>query len=680
MNRDSLVYRVAIGLLGIDANSTPISPPIAAGYSLSRRVVAGLLGVRLPTAGYSQRLQGVSGADAEAMRRPAAVERQVSIRPRGIAGNVRTSIKLCLFIACVAIFLFDSSEWLGRWSLAPRFAGLAFVFYVSQLQAARTSKTRIRQPYYRSPLLQVPQVRARQLLQESREATWISTGHAEVFTRAILYPSEFQPRIVEAYELDQRFMRRKVSVEIQIPDRLMQSADRGSDPDGDEPTILYPIMVSSKGVLQDNFVIWGPDGSQLSTLSYREYLRVAARAFHFLLAAAYNELPDAELPTYAVDLELAAIWEIIKGSDGRNEMTSGSDVLQSLHSLRADKQAIRMVEQFVALLSTHYAIVAVVPVPKNGRFTITYESTLVPERRQKANVRLKSLLARFRRKTCSLNADSDSSRAWSADLRLSLDKAWECQSYHVMVHCPEGFYVARQELEVPDGYLKRIAPGAPTPPYVRFRRPGQSYAHFYARFMPPPKGALPDIRYSGAMQAENIPHLLLDFSEVPPGSVCYAALSAIATSVLIWLTGYGLQHSVGALSGTDTLALLLFFSAVVASWLGLIKAVSRWSGRMLAVRLSSGCTALTSSLAIVLYLLYHTSPVSDEVIHGSHRETFRLALLGITPWPWMLLLLVALLNASYGSYRWWTNSWQFRYLTAHDDAGERTTLDGADSG
>lgn len=581
----------------------------------------------------------------------------------------------------MAIFLFDSSEWLGRWSLAPRFAGLALVFYVSQLQAVKTSKKLIRQPHYRSPLLQVPQVRARQLLQEAREATWISAGHAEVFTRAILHPSEFQPRIVEAYELDQRSMRRKVKVDIQIPHQLMQSVGRGSDSDGDDPTILYPIMVSSKGVLHDNLIIQGPDGSSLSTLSYREYLKVAARAFHFLLAAAYNELPDAELPTYAVDLELAAIWEIINGGDGRNEMTSDSDITQSLQSLRADKQAIRMAEQLVALLSTRYAIVAVVPVPKNGRFTITYKSTLVPERRQVASVRLRSLVARFRRKTRSLNAGSDSSRAWSADLRLSLDKAWECQSYHVMVQCPEGFYVARQELEVPDGYLKRIAPGAPTPPYVRFRRLGQSYAHFYARFLPPPRGALTDIRYNGAAQVEKTPRLLLDFSEIPPGSVCYAALAAIATSVLIWLTGYGLQHSVGVLSGTDTLALLLFFSAVAATWLGLVKAASQWSSRMLAVRLSSACTALASSLAIVLYLLYHTGPVSNKVIHGSHRETFKLALLGITQLPWMLLLMVALLNASYVSYKWWINSWQFRYLAVRDDAGERTALlDRADSG
>jgi len=546
------------------------------------------------------------------------------------------------------------------------------------------------------------------------ESAGVALEQAEAFTAAIIDLGGLRKRVVEQYVPDSRTLQQRVTVEMQMPQSVLTSQENGAT--RGRSRLLVPVILPPKGELLDNLVVYGNDDSLLDTLSYREYLSVAAGVLHMLLAVACDVLPS-QLPEHVLRCEFYAIWGLVSRVDGRpdrdaarrghaladthcrDEGVTGpesADVPQAATSATAppaeagaatgpspaeppdvangcpsardiatriqgltegivNRQALRMAAYLAEILATHYAIVADVAVPDDGRFIIKYERTFIPDFRPAPHTRSKprhngaSWLMRIGGILNVLFGTGP------VDIRVSMDNAWTCQSYHAHVNCPPGLYLSHQELDVPDGYMDRKAKGAPTPPHVRFRRRlGQSYAHFYGRYLPMPR------------EGEQRPKLILDFHEMPPGSVFGAALSAQAAAVLVWIIGFAVSHAPGHGLGTDAPVVLLAFPGVAASWLGFDTFSRRLFEGALTARLSLACTAVVSMMAAALYLLRNTPTATA---HKPHSAAHTLALLGVSEVPWILLLVVALFNALYLTYRWLINSWRFSYFASRPDPG-----------
>ncbi len=632
-------------------------------------------------------------------------------------------LRLVTFIFFAVATLVDTAWLIGRWSLALRIGSAIIVAGMVQRYTNRTFKRSVRDSGQFSEFKQLGDQRAGQLQTEVSQANFINLEQAEVFARAIVETTALHQRIIEDYQPNKRTLRRQVTIDVQIPRRTLCRAMGATGSDGApgeaasggdytgvagkaaELVMLYPIVVPPKSVFYDDLRVRGAGGESLATLSYREYLHVAASVVRLLLAAACNAPPE-DLPEEALKCEHGAVGGIIRRIDGRPPASratddsgtasasatavevaeAGRELARSLLNLNLKsifgdsaagepparmatrRRAIRMAAELVEVLSTHYAIVAVVPVPTTGRFTISYEFTTIPELNLTPDLGGYDSTSRLRRLTRALRTRLYillSTRP--IDVKLSLDNAWTCQSYHVMVHCPSELYLAKQQLDVEEGYLQRVARRAPSPPHVRFRRRlGQSYAHLYARFLPPPHGPKRDKHGNIIGPAEKAPKLVLHFQEVPPGSVCRAALAAIASAALVWIIGYGLSHNRDLVLGTEAPVLLLAFPGVAASWLGFDGDAHLFEGTLTA-RLSLACTALVSLIATGLYLLHRqvAGALPDVARHAASGTP--LGVLGITDWPWAALTAFGVFNASYMTYRWGINSWRFKHLADRPD-------------
>jgi hypothetical protein len=621
-------------------------------------------------------------------------------------------LKLVLFLLFAGAILVDTRRWLGEWAVAARILGVLSAVLMTHRYTTTSFKDRVRASHHPPTFTQVPDSRAKQILEEIQQESRITLNQAEVFTRAIVETTELHQRIVEEYRPNRRTLRKKVNIDVQIPTHIMdRDINRAEETDASVGTFLYPVVVPPKGVFYDDLCIRDADGHELPILSYREYLHVAVNVIHFLLGVACDTPPN-ELPADAVACEHDAVWGVISRIDGRppgenppsdgqtvaaesghrahsaadvpaedgQEAPTSEDVeqagrelarlVQTLRTVSSHpdrRRAIRMAAQLVEVLSTHYAIVVAAPVPASGRFAISYECTAIPELDLASGLkRGHSMPGRFIKRLHEFKTRLYiflSTRP--VDVKLSLDNAWTCQSYHVLVHCPDSLYLTHQELVVPDHYLERTARRSPTLPHVRFRRRlGQPYAHLYARFLPTPRRAV--IKHGKiARPAERAPKLLLHFHEVPPGSVCSAALAAIASTVLVWIIGYGLSHGNDPVLSTETPALLLAFPGVAASWLGFDGDIHLFEGTLTA-RLSLACTAVISLIATGLYVLHHEA-AGSKIAHALHTAHSVVGILGITLWPWAALTIVGVFNSSYLAYRWSINSWRFRYLADRPD-------------
>lgn len=633
-------------------------------------------------------------------------------------------LRLITFIFFAVAMLVDTAWLIGRWSLALRIGSALIVAGMVQGYTNRTFKRSVINSSQISEFDQLADHLAGQLQTEVSQANFVNLEQAEVFARAIVETTALHQRIVEDYQPNKRTLRRQVTIDIQIPRRTLcramgisgTDAAHGEAASGGDVTgagggrtaelvMLYPIVVPPKSVFYDDLRVRGAGGETLATLSYREYLHVAGSVVRLLLASACNAPPE-ELPEEAMERERRALWGIIRRIDGRSSASgvtddsghasaiatavevaeAGRELARSLLNLNLKsifddsaahetaarmatrRRAIRMAAELVEVLSTHYAIVAVVPVPVTGRFAIRYECMTIPELNLTPDLDRDGSTSWLRRGTRALRTRLHillSTRP--IDVKLSLDNAWTCQSYHVMVHCPSELYLAKQQLDVEEGYLQRVARRAPAPPHIRFRRRlGQSYAHLYARFLPPPHGPKRDNHGNIIGPAEKAPKLLLHFQEVPPGSVCRAALAAIASTVLVWIIGYGLSHNRGLVLGTEAPVLLLAFPGVAASWLGFDGDAHLFEGTLTA-RLSLACTALVSLIATGLYLLHRqvAGALPDAAQHPASGAPF--GVLGITDWPWAALTVFGVFNASYMTYRWGINSWRFKHLADRPD-------------
>lgn len=528
----------------------------------------------------------------------------------------------------------------------------------------------------------VPEAQAHEL-QRLAGRVQLTASQARIFALAILEPAELRQRVAEYYTPGQRTLEQQVSIEVQIPRRLLAPVGKpiGTGVNG-ETDIKLPLLVLPKGALNDNLEVTSGDEEFVSVLSYREYLQLIAGILRVFLAAAYgiHVGSRARFPSMApgsaaedpIAVEHRALCEIIKRAQTNIEVKSSrgaspisdkaQEVAGELEKLPIPDETNRvhllLAGALVRQLSLHYALVASVPVNSSGRFIIKYKRTRIPE--------------------LELSSDGDEEQAtrkrgfiaerfsylkgWlrvllgtrPVNVTVALDNAWTCQSYHVHVQAPEGFYLARQNFEASEQYKgktnpKHKAKGAPTPVHYRFRRRlGQSYAHFYGRFFPLP------------VEGERRPRLQLAFFEVPPSSDFSAAIAAVAGFGLVWLVGFVVSRKPGL--NSDAPAFLLAFPGVAASWIGFDAPEHRLFEDTLCSRLSLVLTAAISVAASGLYIM-NTSKLS--VFNQSMPA--HVSVFGVDKIFWGLLTAVSFFNALYLLCRWHRNAWRFKHLAERRD-------------
>lgn len=438
--------------------------------------------------------------------------------------------------------------------------------------------------------------------------------------------------------------------------------------------ILFPVLVPRKGEMVDNLRVLAADGSAVPVLSYRQYLQLVAKVLRTLLDIAYGEDISNGRHADALEAERTALQAVMRRATAEKEKAGddheGSNALYRAAAGGRPKlvnpAALRLAAQLVKKLSSHYAVVAAVPCPVDGRFVVSYERMMTP--------------------TLALAPWSEGILSWlkararlllgsrPVDFSISLDNAWTTQSYHLMIDCQEGVFVGVQEAQDLVGYLdahwndrqsrleqsfaleKTALPLdhlTTPPPYYRFRRrAGQRYAHFYTRFFPEPREKLPD--------GDRIPEVRFRFYEVPPGSVFRALIAATAAALLIWLIGFVASREPDP--GTDVPAFLLVFPAVAAAWLGFDGQPKRLLEGTLAARISLLGTVLCSIAASGLFMVYKAGlPFLQWKVPADMQ------ILGITSAAWSVLMLLAVLNATTTGYAYLARTWEFMHLSGRTD-------------
>ncbi|MEV4711366.1 hypothetical protein [Micromonospora sp. NPDC049374] len=545
---------------------------------------------------------------------------------------------------------------------------------------------------------------AGQALAASRQSE-ADAERARIFTSAIIFPANVRQRLTERYEPGQRTLIQQVSIDVQLHPRVVmkllhpglkngqndrniplqrfgeaspkaneqehwgQASGPGSQ---DHSMILFPILVPRKGELVDNLHVRAADGSELPVLSYRQYLQLVARSLRTLLDIAYSGDISEQSRSEAFEAEQLALRAIMRrtkkeaidpSSTEVNRDQSGVNALRNLAKKKngatvQNHAAISLAVELVNKLSSHYAVVAAIPCPPEGKFVISYERMMTP--------------------SLALAPISDGILSWlkararlllgsrPVDFTVTLDNACTTQSYHLFIDAQDGVFVGVQESDDLVAYLNahwrskqqkaeedHVLEPSP-PPYYRFRRrAGQRYAHFYARFFPAPM--------SGLAKGEKIPEVRFRFYEVPPGSVFRAVITATAAALLIWLIGFVTSRKPDP--GTDVPAFLLVFPAVAAAWLGFDGQPRRLIEGTLAARISLVATVLCSIAACGLFMIFKAG-----LPYLQWELPVGLSILGITSTAWGLLCLTSLANASTVIYAYLARTWEFMHLSNRPDS------------
>ncbi|MET7707492.1 hypothetical protein [Micromonospora sp. NPDC005413] len=456
----------------------------------------------------------------------------------------------------------------------------------------------------------------------------------------------------------------------------------------EQPVILFPVLVPRKGEMVDNLRVLAADGSDLPILSYRQYLQLVAQVLRTLLDISHGHDISQGRHLEAFEAERLALGAVMARADqnGKYDDDSGSQAIRTIVGSDAgssvvNEAALVLASQLVKKLTSHYAVVAAVPCPPDGRFVVSYERMMTPvlELAPASNGILNWLKARAR-----LIFGSR-----PVDFSITLDNACTTQSYHLIIDAQDGVFVGIQEspklIDYFTAHWERLKEGrrraavkrrragenqdSPSPmpvaselntppPYYRFRRrSGQRYAHFYTRFFPEPIEKL--------RNGDRVPDVRFRFYEVPPGSVFRAVITSSAAALLIWLIGFVASRK--ADPGTDVPAFLLVFPAVAAAWLGFDGQPRRLLEGTLAARISLMATVLCSIAASGLFMIYKA-----ELPYLRWDNLFHMRILGIDSLAWTILTLVALLNAASITYIYLARTWEFMHLSSRPSTFDGT--------
>jgi hypothetical protein len=584
----------------------------------------------------------------------------------------------------------------------------------------------------------LPPGRAVDLQRRVGQTRPVTSLEAEVFALAVTNPALFRRRVAEMYEPSRRTVTQGVAIDIQIPTELIDrpAAHDASPPHENEasisvpesdatnqalacegpksplaenrtsssttpPSIVnqpetpgvlvvpFPALLPVKGELTDDLEVYGVGGGRLPTYSYSEYLELVAGILRMLLLKACNLEDKGSLHRAVARAERAALRCIMqRGLQESSEVTRAVKGVLDLRTQNIaepheserhpDGNVITLTAELVRLLANRYAIVALVECNSEHRSVIRYQRTIVPG----------LSLSRYNRHAVRWLQErlAISLGARPVLLNAPLTTAATCQSYHLVVRCPEGLYLRLQKFPGLQRYLdadskrrevarKAGSPDVTIPPYYHIRsRLGQPYAHFYSRYFAEPTPALygQGSRKSAendsnsasqmtdtAIPLELFPKAEFTFLEVPPGSLFRGALAAVSAFLLIWIVGF--ISSKGDDPGTDAPAILLAFPAVLAGWLGVDAPPRRLLEGTLASRLSLLLTAVLALGASALYMIYRAQ---IPMLHGSFSFGVSMSFLGITQASWGVLAALSLVNALYIGFCWVKCTWEYKSLCA----------------
>jgi hypothetical protein len=574
---------------------------------------------------------------------------------------------------------------------------------------------------------QLPLGRATSLQMRAGVTRPVDPIGAQVFTLAINNPAELRQRVVESYEPGRRTLEQRVTIDLQLPQDFPSTAEgiheskitqdnlvssdkpkaTHSGAEGQLPAsrkIPLPVVMPPKGELNDNLRVRDSGGALIPAFSYSEYLQVVASVLRMLLLKAFDVKLDQQgqggfqkLPRQATRAEFRALSCIMhRGLQTQGRIERAVDSIRDLKMLELspnrklpDQKTLDFASELVHNLANRYAIVAPIECGPDGRTIVSYERTVVPELELARNIsgqRAKWLKGRL----------SILFGTRPVNLSLRLYTATTCQSYHLVVTCPEGLFLRRQEIPGLEDYLdKKHRPKALIPPYYRLQwRLGQPFAHFYSRYFPQPRVlpgpvplylliascgltwlALPTIWFllEYSMQREPTPVYKVAFHETPPGSLFRATITAASSFTLILIVGLITSKSSNAHAdiGTDAPAILLAFPAVIAAWLGFEAPSRRLLEGTLSARLSLIISAALAVGASALFMIYRTGL---GILRGSIPFPVHISFLGITQTSWGVLTAIALINMLYSGYMTVLRAWEYKFLSVrHRSVGSSVT-------
>ncbi|SCL20522.1 hypothetical protein GA0070624_2018 [Micromonospora rhizosphaerae] len=476
-----------------------------------------------------------------------------------------------------------------------------------------------------------------------------------MFVELIVDPARRRSRLTETIDLDERAVVQHVSISFSLP-----HTDNGG-------RVLYvPVVQPRKGELVDNFHLRNARGDSLPTMSYEESVRLASAGLRLLIeisgseqdAPAHRTLGEAERAAELALLQIVAT----RGPMNSQVVDRKMDVILERIKFR-DDESRRRVRKYVAALSSSYPIIAVVPAAEatSGRLLLKYERTFVP---------------------------SSLTRGWRGLLRLGLglkpdqvavpvELALTAESYHLRVNAPSNKYVLKQFLQCrhcrtlttrkwrgmqPRGMkdeddkqglcAHKVGPAVEVDHHFRVRRRrGQNFVHVYMR------------GYAKASPKMRDLQVFARFKEVPPGGRGRAAVTALATTLLIAVAGNLISSRQGAQVG-GLPALMLALPAVAAGWFGMASDKDALVGGSLLARLSLIISGVVSVIAVIYYL---GSPPPAPLPPGSVVD--HLTFVGITDWRWIVLCAISALNLIYVSYRFTLKLVHYSDLLKREDLG-----------
>ncbi|BBB01331.1 hypothetical protein RVR_8695 [Actinacidiphila reveromycinica] len=552
---------------------------------------------------------------------------------------------ICLFFLAAVVGVHRLGIWGGviRWVAAA-----ADVLLVSLAVARRLTATRNSSHPTAVAALSGDSVSEIQRLAATRRLT---VEQARLLALSIVKPDAVRDRVVESYETDHRTLHRKVTTDFRIDSRQYAGRSR-------RKRQYLALCVSAKGDMHDGFRVHAADGLALTTESHRDCLALVASMVRVLVLNAYRGHGldvDDDLPPDAQDVERRALDLIINpgAREAPGVLTRQEcEVVQQLGDLIPGNNQAKLAATLVEALISQYVVITSVPVPRDGVVSITYEQTVILSEDRSARASGGSGLKMILRRALG---------ARPIVVKVRVDNAWTCRSFHLDVTGPEGFYLGRQAME-PDAAVWFAEHGGDTierpDPYYRFRRRlGQRYAHFYARDFPEPK------------PGEKHPQLGFHFYEAPPGSDFRASLAAVCTVLLVWLTGLAVSNdalSAGASLGSDVPALLLALPAIAAGRLGGGLGLQGRSARSLSAVLSMIATFLISVAATTFFILRNAGNRLPR-LNGALPQ--HLSVLGVDRAAWAVLIVLAAGNALAICYRWIVRTRIYDFLASRPPSG-----------
>lgn len=608
-----------------------------------------------------------------------------------------------LFCLVVAIFRFSTLGWQKTyyWPIRSVFGLMALALGFAYMRTSESVKRldTPRDPRENVELIPLGDRQLQNLKKNASNARAMGLAEAQIFALATTYPAAVRQRISERYEPERRTMRQSVSIAIKIPKSqlglLNGSVGAATLSESRTFSIPLPAVIIPKGELNDDFSVYSGGDEELPAYSYSEYLQLAARVLHVLLTNAFailmndtvshsEDIAALELTESAQQAEDAALRCILnRGTLSESDIDEAASGIRNLKlpelpehlskELRQQsRDMLRLAAKFAERLSYSYAIVVPGSCGADGRISLRYERTVIPSlelsRRSPGRPFWKITIWPVRWSKDRLRLLLG---ARPVDLTVSLENACTCQSYHMMVVCPDGLYLRDQLVPHVNEYMRNNARPTNVPPYCRLRRRlGQPYAHFYARYFPEPKRRPKAAGQITSPEEKSLraPYLHLTFYEVPPASIFRAALVAISTTLLIWLVGLVISHSQNGDPGTDAPAWLLAFPAVIAAWLGFDAPSRRLLEGTLGARLSLIYSAFSSVAASGLFMIYKAQL---NMLHGVFPK--KISILGVGQISWAVLLGLSVCNALYTIYFSFVRTWEFAHLSSRP-VGQNSTI------